>query len=117
MKIESIEHLKKVCDEAKELLGDQLDFYIMLNYGVRSSKTFIFQDDGGIVVVNEIDGTSIYFKSVDTLMRSRRTNIGKAVKKGAFFVFDYDVNKLNEARARKEGHKISEEAKNGNISS
>lgn len=107
MKIDNIEQLKKICEETKELIGDQLDCYIMLNYGIRSSKTFLFQEDTSLVVVNEIDGTYTHINSIDKLMTSKKTNIGKAMESGAFFVFDYEIEKLDIAKARKQMHQIA----------
>jgi len=73
-KIKSIEQLKK---ESK----DGADFHIVLNHGLRSSKNVQF-DEGKFYVYNEIDGTSQVLKEEELFTKS---NIGKAISKGAFF--------------------------------
>lgn len=113
MKIENIEQLKNICEETKKFVGNQLDCYIS-NGIFKSSKTFLFQGDNTIVIVNEIDGTSIYLRSVEKVMISKKTNIGNAIKNGTFFVYDYAIKELNLMKARKQMHQL---AKTGQIDS
>ena len=106
MKIETIEQLKKICEETKELVGDQLDCCIS-NGVFRSSKTFIFQEDSAVVIVNEIDGSTITLNSIEKVMTSKKTNIGKSIRNGTFFVYDYEMEKLSIAKARKQVHQLA----------
>lgn len=92
IKIASWEELEKICDKVKKD-SDQLDCFILLGLG-RSSKTFIFQEDRGIVVCHEIDGTTTYHKTVKALYKSKKTNIGEAIDRGAFYIYSYERDKL-----------------------
>lgn len=100
MLIKDINHFKEICKETKELLGNQLDCFIS-NGMFRSSKTLIFQEDGGIVIVNEIDSSSFYLTSIDKVMTSKKTNIGKSIENGTFFVYDYEIEKLDRIKIHK----------------
>ena len=73
-KIKSIEQLKK---ESK----NGADFFILLNYGLRSSKNVCF-DGKEFEVYNEIDDTSQVLTEKQLFTKS---NIGKAIEQGAFF--------------------------------
>jgi hypothetical protein len=73
-KIKSVEQLKK---ESK----GGADFFIALNYGLRSSKNILFNGKE-FEIFNEIDGTSQLLTEKQLFTKS---NIGKAIEKGAFF--------------------------------
>lgn len=86
IRIISLKHLEKICKGR-----EQLDCFILLNGGLRSSKTFMLDSDGiGFVVINEIDDTTQEFESFEELMDESKTNIGKAIKLGGFYVHDYE---------------------------
>jgi hypothetical protein len=55
--------------------------------GARSSKTLLPQEDGSLDVFNEIDGTFDEFASVEELLSSKRSNVGRAVREGAFYAW------------------------------
>lgn len=74
-------------------IGEQLDCFITLNGFLRSSKTFI-KGESGFTVVNEIDGSTEEHPSLGELLHSRVSNIGEAVRKGAFFLYDYELERM-----------------------
>ena len=78
MSVEQIQHLI----EEKNIH----DFFVLLNGGLRSSKTIDY-DEGYFNVVNEIDGTeqNLSYKDMEN---EELTNIGKAIKCGAFFAYN-----------------------------
>jgi len=84
MRIENIEQLNGM-SRGKT----QLDCYVLLNGGLRSSKTLMFEEDGGVNVINEIDDTSEGFDSLEEMAKGHST-IKEALEKGAFYVFDYE---------------------------
>ena len=77
--IKTIKELKKLCK------GKYADLFIVLNYGLRSSKSIYWDEDTGqFEVFHSIDG-SIESLTEIQLMNPNRTNIGKAMKQGALF--------------------------------
>ena len=78
-KVESLKHLKEILSD-----GSNHDFFILLNFGLRSYK--IMSWDGGDVfyVLNLIDDTEQNLSEAQ-LMDETLTNIGAAITKGAFF--------------------------------
>jgi chromosome condensin MukBEF ATPase and DNA-binding subunit MukB len=73
--------------KAKAKGKEQLDCFI--SFGVmRSSKTFLNISDESITLFNEIDGTEQELKWED-LFDSEQTNIGEAITKGAFYIYEY----------------------------
>lgn len=79
-KINSVRELKnQIKDGGKE-------FFILLNYGIISRK-FIEKKGDKFVVFNYIDDTANIFSEKD-LTNKEKTNIGEAIKKGAFYL-DY----------------------------
>jgi len=88
------EQFKKVVDNIEG--GCQADFFIALRIG-RSSKCILKSIDGDeITVVNEIDGSSQFFKNTEKLLKSKRSNIGEAIEKGAFYLYSSDVDKFKD---------------------
>ncbi len=80
-KINSVEELKENCSDE---IGE---FYVLLNYGLRSSKTIYFNTKTKrFSVLNEIDGTRQSFTE-KSIFNEERTNIGKAIKQGAFYKY------------------------------
>ena len=80
--IKSIKQLKKVCAAEKGA-----DFFILLNYNLRSSKCISwFEDTKTFFILNEIDGSEQEL-SEEQLMDKEYTNIGEAIKKGAFYKY------------------------------
>jgi hypothetical protein len=80
----------KDVDDLKRLITEENkhDFFIQLNFGARSSKTMDVDDDGKFNVVNEIDGSAQKLTS-EELFNESLTNIGKAIKYGAFYAYNY----------------------------
>lgn len=74
-KIESVDQLKEESKNAGE-------FFILLNYGLRSSKR-IWWNGTHFFVLNYIDNTEQ--KLTPEQLHSEATNIGKAIDKNAFF--------------------------------
>jgi len=90
-------------DHLKELLKDreQLDTYVLLGCNCRSSKTFLNQEDGYIVIVHEIDGHTSTLHSIDKIVTSKKTElIAEALLKGRLYVFGYELEK-GEANGKK----------------
>ncbi|MCQ2960630.1 MAG: hypothetical protein MJ198_10680 [Bacteroidales bacterium] len=82
-KINSIEELKKCLGENNEYK----EFFILLNYGLRSSKTISYDKEKNIFwIFNEIDGTECSLTE-EELKDEDITNIGKAINLGAFYQY------------------------------
>ena len=63
------------------------DFFIQLNFGIRSSKSISYnKDTDTFYIINNIDGTEQELNS-QTIMDEEHTNIGKAITLGAFYVY------------------------------
>ena len=60
------------------------DFFIVLNYGFRSSKNIHLNKDGTFKILNEIDDT-VQNLSEAQLNDENLTNIGKAIGYGDFY--------------------------------
>ena len=73
--VKSINQLKDILAD-----GETKDFFILLNYGLRSSKAMSYDGDNTFYVLNEIDDTE------QELMNNDLTNIGKAINNGAFYL-------------------------------
>ena len=78
--VKSVNQLKTILAD-----GETKDFFILLNYGLRSSKAISFDGDNTFYVLNEIDGTEQELTEQE-LMDSDITNIGKAINNGAFYL-------------------------------
>lgn len=77
IKVKDATHLRELIETKSK------HFFIQLNFGLRSSK-FISMDGDHFCVLNEIDGTEDYLNESD-LFDESLTNIGKAIRLGAFF--------------------------------
>lgn len=81
-KVTSIKQLREMVE------NDYFDYFVALNYGLRSSKTICMNDDGErFDIVNEIDGTEQTL-SEEELMDRDLTNIGYAIQNGALYCYD-----------------------------
>jgi len=79
LQVKSLRHLKKI------LSGGAGEFFIALNYGCKSSKTVSYDRKSRMFfVTNLIDSTEQSLSSRQ-LMSGNWTNIGRAIKKGAFY--------------------------------
>jgi len=84
-KITSLEELKK---EARNTNGDYSEFFIALNFGVRSSKRVLFDSEcNTFSIVNEIDDS--YQDDLTEEELRNETNIVDAIEKGAFYKYDF----------------------------
>lgn len=84
--ITSIEELKKaaVYDDRKGMA----EFFITLNFGLRSSKRITyFPDTNTFDVHNEIDDS--YEEDLTEEQLINETHIGLAIENGAFFKYDF----------------------------
>jgi hypothetical protein len=82
IKVKDLEHLKSLIENK-----NRHDYFIQLNFGVRSSKTIDY-DNGKFQVTNEIDGSEQVLSDSE-MMDESRTNIGKAINFGAFYCYNY----------------------------
>lgn len=81
--ITSQEELDKLIKKKQEK-NVSLECYVLLNFGLRSSKDISFCKNGDYFVVNEIDG------SEETIKHGELTNsfIGKALNNKALYIYD-----------------------------
>ena len=85
----------RALDELKELVGQgSHDYHIVLNGGLRSSKYIEFSDEG-FFILNLIDDTEQVLSEAD-LFDHAKTNIGKAMEKGAFYLDGSNFERSNE---------------------
>lgn len=77
----------KSINQLKDILvdGEAKDFFILLNYGLRSSKVMSYDGNNTFYVLNEIDDTEQELTEQE-LMNNDLTNIGKAINNGAFYL-------------------------------
>ena len=80
-RIESAQQLREA------VLNGSHDFFIRLNFALKSSKTIDVEKDGSFSVVNEIDGTEQTLTE-EQLRDASLTNIGTAIERGAFWCCD-----------------------------
>ena len=80
-RVNSLNELKQMCN------GVTKDFFIQLNFGIRSSKNISYnKDTDTFYILNEIDDTKQELNS-QTIMDEDYTNIGKAITLGAFYAY------------------------------
>ena len=80
-RVNSLDELKQMCD------GVTKDFFIQLNFGIRSSKNISYnKDTDTFYILNEIDDTKQELNS-QTIMDEDYTNIGKAITLGSFYAY------------------------------
>ena len=78
-RVNSLDELKQMCN------GVTKDFFIQLNFGIRSSKNISYnKDTDTFYILNEIDDTEQELNS-QTIMDEEYTNIGKAITLGSFY--------------------------------
>ena len=64
---------------------EQVDCFIRLNGGIRSSKSIWKQEDGTYTILNEIDDSEVNLTK-DEIFNNQKTLIGKDIKKGSLFL-------------------------------
>jgi hypothetical protein len=69
-------------NELKQLEGECSDFFILLNFGLRSSKTISF-DGEFFYVFNDIDGSETALTEIEL----KNSIIGEAISKGSFYKY------------------------------
>jgi len=78
-----IKDLKKLCSKK-----EQVDCFVLLNFGLRSSKTILTHPDKSVTLYNDIDDTSKTYKDIDKLLEdSKRNNIMEALSNGALIEY------------------------------
>lgn len=60
-----------------------LDCFVLLNFGIRSSKQISFNENGDYVICNECDGTEEVINHGNLM----NTFIGEAISKGALYKY------------------------------
>lgn len=80
-KVESVAHLREMVQAGHH------DYFIALNFGLRSSKYINLLQDGRFSIVNEADDTEDVLTEED-IMDKRMTNVGEAITKGAFYSYE-----------------------------
>lgn len=75
--VKDLTHLIALCEEEKN------EFFVMLNGGLRSSKSIQY-DGGGFDVINEIDWSNEFIQT-ETISE---TLIGGAISKGALYCYE-----------------------------
>ena len=80
-RVNSLDELKQMCN------GVTKDFFIQLNFGIRSSKNISYnKDTDTFYILNEIDDTKQELNS-QTIMDDEYTNIGKSITLGSFYAY------------------------------
>lgn len=94
VKVTSVKQLEELVDQGC------YDYTVKLNYGCRSSKFINRADDNKFYVFNLIDDSEHYL-TADELEDENKTNIGKAIRQGAFFAYlderEMARNRLNQS--------------------
>lgn len=84
-RINSIEELKK---EASTTNGNYADFFIILNYGAKSSKKILYNSETNTFdVINEIDFS--YQDDLTEIQLATETLIIEAINKSALYKYDF----------------------------
>ena len=80
-KVNSLDELKQICD------GKMRDFFIQLNFGIRSTKTISYDSNTDkFYIVNFIDDSEQELNSKE-IMDDKNSYIGKAIELGAFYQY------------------------------
>jgi hypothetical protein len=82
LKVKSIKHLNKL------LKQDFNSYFILLNGGLRSSKDIYLTAEGSYQIFNDIDDSEDILTEKE-LFDTSITNIGKAIRIGAFYSYGY----------------------------
>tara|TARA_Y100000310_G_C20664949_1_gene806962 strand:+ start:1596 stop:1853 length:258 start_codon:yes stop_codon:yes gene_type:complete len=80
-KVKSLEHLKELCQSGKD------DFCLLLNFGVRSSKSITYSE-GEWSVLHEIDGTYAEYDNDEQFTESEG-HIMLGILQGAFMAYNW----------------------------
>lgn len=81
--MERIKDIKGLCAH-----HEQVDCFVLLNGGLRSSKTIITHADKSVTLYNEVDGTSQHYKDIDALLKDTKgNNIKNAQDNGALIEY------------------------------
>ena len=98
-RVNSLDKLKQMCN------GVTKEFFIQLNFGIRSSKNISYnKDTDTFYILNEIDGTEQELNS-QTIMDEEYTNIGKAITLGSFYAYKMNIT-IMENKSLKVGDKV-----------
>ena len=80
-RVKSLEELKQICD------GRMRDFFIQLNFGIRSTKAISYdRSTDKFYIVNIIDDSEQELSSKE-IMDENNSHIGKAIELGAFYQY------------------------------
>lgn len=80
-RVKSLDELKQICD------GRMRDFFIQLNFGIRSTKAISYDSSTDkFYIVNIIDDSEQELSSKE-IMDENNSNIGKAIELGAFYQY------------------------------
>ena len=74
---------------------EQVECFIRLNGGIRSSESIWKQEDGVYTILNEIDDSANNLTK-DELFDNQKTLVGEAMNKGSLFLYDYELMQLTE---------------------
>jgi hypothetical protein len=77
-------------NQLKKLAVDGADFYIALNFGLKSSKTITYiPGNNTFEIFNDIDG-SFDILTEEELFNQTYTNVGYALENNALFAYEYE---------------------------
>ena len=80
-RVKSLDELKQICD------GRMRDFFIQLNFGIRSTKAISYdRNTDKFYIVNIIDDSEQELSSKE-IMDENNSHIGKAIELGAFYQY------------------------------
>ena len=80
-RVKSLDELKQICD------GRMRDFFIQLNFGIRSTKAISYdRSTDKFYIVNIIDDSEQELNSKE-IMDDKNSYIGKAIELGAFYQY------------------------------
>lgn len=80
-RVKSLDELKQICD------GRMRDFFIQLNFGIRSTKSISYdRSTDKFYIVNIIDDSEQELSSKE-IMDENNSYIGKAIELGAFYQY------------------------------
>ena len=80
-RVNSLDELKQICD------GRMRDFFIQLNFGIRSTKAISYDRSADkFYIVNIIDDSEQELSSKE-IMDENNSHIGKAIELGAFYKY------------------------------
>lgn len=80
-RVKSLDELKQICD------GRMRDFFIQLNFGIRSTKSISYdRSTDKFYIVNIIDDSEQELNSKE-IMDDKNSYIGKAIEFGAFYQY------------------------------